>query len=309
MPQPEPTLPCVLVIPAHNEERAIARALDAVHAGALPDGFAWRAWVVVDDGSVDGTVRVVREWAARHPEIPLRLQSDGARLGKTARLEQVHRALVSGGDLDAVCVGLDADSVPDRGAVAALVAPFAARPELAMSSGLDLPAGRRFGTRASVFQRTVTARLARSCGAAVPRAVGRLYAYRVAALRDFHWRDGSMGDDVQMAAWVQGRGLPFLSVWDAVVRMQPAASWRDFYRQTYRARVAGRVLAAMGVAAPRPAAARRLRAFARTAAADPLGAGAYLVARAVAAGMHRVRPAAFRAAWEISPSTKTSVNA
>ncbi|HZS13203.1 MAG TPA: glycosyltransferase [Candidatus Dormibacteraeota bacterium] len=309
MPQPESTRHCVLVIPAYNEERAIVHALDAVRADRLPDGFAWREWVVLDDGSGDATVEVVRDYAALHPEIPLRVCSDGARLGKTARLEQMHRALVEAGHLDDVSVGLDADSIPDRGAVSALVAPFALQPDLAMSSGLDLPGRARLGVRASVFQRNVTARLARSCGAHVPRAVGRMYAYRVGALRDFHWRDGSMGDDVQMAAWVHRERLPFLSVWEAVVRMTPAASWRDFYRQTYRARVARRTLAALGVEAPRAEEVRRLHAFLRTALTDPVGAGAYLIARAVSLGMHRLRPATFRAAWEISPSTKRPVNA
>jgi hypothetical protein len=65
----------------------------------------------------------------------------------------------------------------------------------------------------------------------------------------------------------------------------------------------------MGVAAPQAQQGRRLVAFARTAAVDPLGAAAYVVARAVAVAMHRLRPATFRAAWEISPSTKRPVNA
>jgi glycosyltransferase involved in cell wall biosynthesis len=309
MPQPETARACVLVIPAYNEQHAIVHALDAVLAGPLPPGFAWRRWVVIDDGSSDATVEVVREWARRHPEAPLRVRSDGMRLGKTARLEQMHRELVEAAGDAEICVGLDADSIPDRGAVAGLVAPFAADPALVMTSGLDLPCRSGWGTRASVFQRHVTARLARSCGVHVPRAVGRMYAYRVATLAGFHWRDGSMGDDVQMAAFVHGNGLRFQSVWESVVRMAPAASWRDFYRQTYRARVARRVLGEMGVAAPEAHTRRRLRAFAGNALSDPLGAAAYVVARLVALAIHRVRPAAFRATWEISPSTKRPVSA
>jgi cellulose synthase/poly-beta-1,6-N-acetylglucosamine synthase-like glycosyltransferase len=264
---------------------------------------------VLDDGSADRTVAVVQAWAAEHPEIPLHVRSDGGRLGKTARLELMHAELVAAGRLHDIAIGLDADSTPDAGAVAALVEPFAGNDALAMTSGLDLPGRARWGTHASSFQRHVTARLARSCGAGVPRAVGRMYAYRIGRLHDFHWRDGSMGDDVQMAAWVQQQDLPFLSVWGAVVRMAPAASWRDFYRQTYRARVARRTLAAMGVSAPQVEQRRRLAAFVRTAARRPLGAAAYVIARLVAVAMHRLRPATFRATWEISPSTKRPVNA
>lgn len=307
MPQPDTT--CVLVIPAYNEQNAIVYALDAVLADPLPPGFAWREWVVIDDGSSDATVSVVEEWAARHPEVPLRLRSDGSRVGKTARLEQMHRELVEAAQPGEISVGLDADSIPDRGAVARLVAPFAGDAELAMTSGLDLPGRSGWGTRASVFQRHVTARLARSCGVHVPRAVGRMYAYRVAALAGFHWRDGSMGDDVQMAAYVHHSGLRFRSVWESVVRMAPAASWRDFYRQTYRARAARRVLGELGVVAPEAQQRRRLRAFLRNAITDPLGAGAYVAARLVALAMHRLRPATFRATWEISPSTKRHASA
>jgi len=309
MPQPDEDagVQCVLVVPAFNEEAAIVHALDAVLADPLPPGFSWREWVILDDGSVDRTVEVVRAWSAAHPDVPLRIRVDGRRLGKTARLEEMHRELLDAGRHADVSVGLDADSTPDPGAVAALVGPFATDAALAMTSGVDLPRVARWGTRASVFQRRVTARLARWNGVHVPRAVGRMYAYRVGRLGDFHWRDGSMGDDVQMAAYVHSQGLPFLSVWEAVVRMVPAASWRDFYRQTYRARVARRVLAEMGVVAPEAMNRWRLLAFLRTALVDPAGGAAYLVARFVSFAMHRVRPAVFRATWEISPSTKRVV--
>jgi hypothetical protein len=94
-----------------------------------------------------------------------------------------------------------------------------------------------------------------------------------------------------------------------VVRMAPAASWRDFYRQTYRARAARSTLAAIGVIAPQVQERSRLAAFARTAVADPLGACAYVIARIVAVALHRLRPATFRTTWEISPSTKRPVTA
>ena len=302
MSQPDTAISCMLVVPAFDEERSIAHALDAVRADGLPQGFAWREWVVVDDGSNDGTAAVVRAWAEAHPGVPLRVAGDGLRVGKAARLEQVHRALVDAGHLDVICVGLDADAVPDPGAVAALLRPFAADAELAMTSGVDLPRRARRGMRASAFQRRVSARLARSLEAGVPRAVGRLYAYRVGAFCDFHWHDSGAVDDVQMAAYVHARGLRFLSVWDAVVRMVPAASWRDFYRQTYRPRM---TQGEQAHTVPVPSGRARVHAFVRTGIVDPAGAVAYVVARAMALLMHRARPATFSPTWEISPSTKS----
>lgn len=57
----------VLITPAWNEERFIAKTLDSMVAQTLlPE-----RWVIVDDGSRDRTAEIVEKYAARHPWIEL----------------------------------------------------------------------------------------------------------------------------------------------------------------------------------------------------------------------------------------------
>src|ERR1700722_6069849 len=57
----------VLITPAHNEERFIAKTLDAMVAQTkLPE-----RWVIVDDGSTDRTGEVVDAYAKRFPWIEI----------------------------------------------------------------------------------------------------------------------------------------------------------------------------------------------------------------------------------------------
>ncbi|MBV8193907.1 MAG: glycosyltransferase, partial [Candidatus Dormibacteraeota bacterium] len=295
---------CVLVIPAFNESASIAGALDAVARCELPVGFQWRDWFVLDDGSTDGTSQVVSEWSSAHSEWPLRVVVGVERRGKAARLEQVHSTLLAEGRLDALVVTMDADCVPEAGALARLLQPFAQDPVLAISNGLDLPARVRWGNRASAFQRRLTAAIARASGPWTPRASGRLYAYRVRALRDFHWTTGPVVDDMQLEMWIETHNLRFLSVWDAIVRVTPAASWRDFYGQTYRAFASQAAARRTTAEARRRRAHPRLRPLVAAALHDPVGAGAYLVARIVTAALHALRPGQFQPTWEVSASTK-----
>lgn len=71
-----------IVIPAYNEETRLPRTL-----AQLSNYFATPQWpaenleiLVVDDGSTDGTVRVVEEWASRMPS--LRVVLNGQNRGK-----------------------------------------------------------------------------------------------------------------------------------------------------------------------------------------------------------------------------------
>src|SRR5208283_4643513 len=66
-----------IVIPAYNESARIERTLQRVMA--CVDGQGWDAEVlVVDDGSKDATVEIVRRWMERDPRLHL-VQNDGNR--------------------------------------------------------------------------------------------------------------------------------------------------------------------------------------------------------------------------------------
>ena len=57
----------VLITAARNEERVIEKTLVSVTAQTRPPV----RWVIVDDGSTDGTAAMVRRYAAKHPWIHL----------------------------------------------------------------------------------------------------------------------------------------------------------------------------------------------------------------------------------------------
>jgi len=99
----------------------------------------------------------------------------------------------------------------------------------------------------------------------------------------------------------------------------PAAGFRDFYLQTYRTYASNAIVQRSGPSTPievrrpcvdesrptsREARFVTLRAVGGAVRREPAGLPAYLMARVVAAVIHRARPAPFADAWEISASTK-----
>jgi len=73
-----------IVVPAYNEEAVIGRFIDSVHADVDRPGLTWEA-IIVDDGSADQTVRIVRDAAKADERIRL---VEGAHRGKGAAVRQ-----------------------------------------------------------------------------------------------------------------------------------------------------------------------------------------------------------------------------
>jgi len=55
----------VLITPARNEEKFVAKTLDSMAAQTLPP----EKWVIVNDGSVDRTAEIIESYTARYPWI------------------------------------------------------------------------------------------------------------------------------------------------------------------------------------------------------------------------------------------------
>ncbi len=312
-------LRCVLAIPAHNEEDALAKCLDAIAAAPLPRGATWEEWVLLDDGSTDNTVARWHAWEVAHPELTLRVQHSAERLGKAAELEQLHRLLMARRDPGLVMVACDADTMLDPSAFLHLLEPFFEDPEMAVTWGVALPHGPTNRRRASRFQARLVAAVARRLGPDGIRADGHLFAIRPSMLDGFSWRAELIAEDTQLAGYIRASGLPHRSVCRAVTYTVAARGWRDFYFQTYRGYAAESRLLASGVygrcdvasraETPRPCDRSfqvRVDAFRREAMADPVGAVAYGVARCACAALHRFRsPAEFADAYPISKTTKS----
>ncbi|MCS0638663.1 glycosyltransferase family 2 protein [Streptomyces sp. LP05-1] len=112
-----------VVVPAYNEEERLPATLAAIraHLTAAPD--RWGDWelIVADDGSTDGTARVVSEAAADEPRI--RLERDPVNRGKGGALRRGvlastgRRVLVTDADLATPIEELDrlADALEPAG--------------------------------------------------------------------------------------------------------------------------------------------------------------------------------------------------
>jgi glycosyltransferase involved in cell wall biosynthesis len=297
------TTHCVLVVPAYNESASIARCLTSVRDSILPTGYEWREWRVLDDGSTDGTAGCVHAWAQDNPAIPIRLVTAAERQGKIANVNRCHQQLVAEGHAEDIAVFVDADVTIAQETMGALLSAFE-DVELAAVTGLSLPNRRQLGCRGSAFQIELSANYALERGPNAVRIEGRLYAYRLSALAEYRLARGLIGEDTQLTKFLLDHNLRVRSAYAAVIRVTPAASYIDFYKQTYRAFQAA---AAAGPTFPTSINETTLlagRALLRTARADPVGAMAYLVARVVAALMHRVYRVTFTDQFLPSTSTK-----
>ena len=76
-------LDLTIVVPCYNEESKVAGTLDTISSamGELP-GYSYEI-LVVDDGSTDNTVRVVNEYQASHPDLPIVLRINPKNRGLT----------------------------------------------------------------------------------------------------------------------------------------------------------------------------------------------------------------------------------
>lgn len=75
-----------VLIPLFNEEEYVGEILARVLAAPLPDGYE-REIIIVDDGSVDGSADVVRNFIAEHPEVRIELIRHPRNRGKGAAIQ------------------------------------------------------------------------------------------------------------------------------------------------------------------------------------------------------------------------------
>jgi cellulose synthase/poly-beta-1,6-N-acetylglucosamine synthase-like glycosyltransferase len=104
--------PVSVIIAAYNEEKVILRTVHSI----LDNGYADLEVVVVDDGSTDGTLAVLRENFGDDPRARILTQPNG---GKSAALN--HAIAHSSRE---ILIALDADTIFRRGTIEKLVRHF-----------------------------------------------------------------------------------------------------------------------------------------------------------------------------------------
>jgi cellulose synthase/poly-beta-1,6-N-acetylglucosamine synthase-like glycosyltransferase len=186
-----------VLVPAHDEERVIAHALDALLASDYPsDRFVI---VPIDDRSTDGTWAILEDYAARFPgRVRPYRRAGGSAPGKAAGLEEVGRTL--GGEIHIV---FDADYVPGPRLLRQLAAPFV-DPEVGAVMGRVVPlnVGRSLLPRLLDLERSAGYQVdqqARMNLGLIPQYGGTVGGVRVAALRHVGgWRTDTLAEDTDM---------------------------------------------------------------------------------------------------------------
>jgi biofilm PGA synthesis N-glycosyltransferase PgaC len=163
-------------------------------------------WVIVDDGSSDGTRELAESWAEREPWITV-LRADTPTGGDRARGGRVMRAFESGRALlnepHEFLVKLDGDVELPPGYFAAVGHTFARDPRAGIVGGRVLVPGRSGWEPERVGRHTVH---------------GAIKAYRVACLEDFGGLRASMGWDGIDEYGAKARGWKVIPLPELLVR-------------------------------------------------------------------------------------------
>lgn len=191
-----------IISPVRDERAYLMRTLESVASQSLTP----TRWVIVDDGSVDGTGELAREWAARHPWITVVSRAHQGSGGRGAPVVHAFAAGLAalGSDLDLdFLVKLDGDLSFPPDHFERLIDRFESWPALGIAGGAlyeQTPAG---------------AWIERSISAGSVWGADRMY--RIACWRDIggvapaHGWDGIDEVEAQMRGWLTGtqHDLPF----------------------------------------------------------------------------------------------------
>jgi biofilm PGA synthesis N-glycosyltransferase PgaC len=141
-----------VIVPAHNEETVILRAVESVYRSNYPRLDV----IVVDDGSDDGTLDLVRRFQANHGQGRLRVltqPNQGKAVALNHAIDQAYSDLV---------MVLDADSLLDVNAVSEIVNYFRDPAVGMVASNVKILRGRGILNLAQRFEYLVGHRLKRS---------------------------------------------------------------------------------------------------------------------------------------------------
>src|SRR4051812_12885216 len=120
----------VLITPARNEEAVIQQTLDSVCAQSSPP----ERWVIVDDGSKDGTAEIVQSYVARFPWIELLRRPPHLNRSFAGKVHAFNAGLEQARAVQFDVLGnLDADITFDPDYLGFLMMKFAENPKLGVA--------------------------------------------------------------------------------------------------------------------------------------------------------------------------------
>ena len=226
---PDADLPSITVLlPGYCEERTIGAALDALREVDYPDLEV----IAIDDGSPDGTARVVAEHLPGDPR--LRLLRKEVNEGKAMAMNDA--IAVSRGE---VIVVIDADAQISPGALRAIAAHFVRIPRMGGVTGNPRPINRgtwlaemqvvEFAAQVSLMRR------AQVTWGRILTMSGVVSAFRTSVLADVGLFDPTMDtEDIELTWRIQKRFYDVRYEPRAVVGMGVPVTLRGLVRQRLR---------------------------------------------------------------------------
>ena len=213
-----------VVVPAYNEERVLANCVDSI----LATGYPWLELVLVDDGSTDGTLDVMRRYA-RLPNVTVVSKNNA---GKGAALN-TGLSLVSGD----VVLFVDADGIFARDTITELLRGFA-DDRVGAVCGNDEPVNLdRVQTRllALLTHGTAFVRRALAVIGCLTIVSGNIGAFRRDVLaRVGGFAEGMLGEDLELTWRVHRAGYRVAFVPTARVYAEVPSTVRQLWRQRVR---------------------------------------------------------------------------
>ena len=213
-----------IIVPAYNEQQGIAACVWSLATADYPNLDI----VVVDDGSTDDTAAIVARLAL--PNVRLLRQPNA---GKPAALNNgIHVAQHD------ILVLVDGDTVFERDAVRALVAPFAQAEVGAVAGNTKVGNRRGILGRSQHIEYVMGLNLDRrmfdvlQCMPTVPGAIG---AYRREALEDADGlKDDTLAEDTDLTMAICRAGWRVVYAADACAWTEVPASLGQLWQQRYR---------------------------------------------------------------------------
>jgi len=225
---------CAVLIPAHNEEKVIARTLEAMLRLEYPPDRL--TITVVDDGSEDRTGAIVAGFAVRHPAVRLlKVPADEGGRGKSRALNVALRGVTA--ELVAV---YDADNTPEPDALRLLTASLVRDHRLGAVLGKfrtvnkDVNLLTRFiNIETLAFQSMLQA--GRWMMHRVATLPGTNFVIRTEILRALDgWDEAALTEDSELSVRVYELGYRIKYVPYAVTHEQEPQEWGVFLRQRTR---------------------------------------------------------------------------
>ncbi|HZT44020.1 MAG TPA: glycosyltransferase [Chthonomonadaceae bacterium] len=218
--------PVSVVIAAYNEEKVIARTVQALLDSAYPD----LEIIVVDDGSKDRTAEVVRETFASEPRVRVFRKENG---GKASALNR--GILAARGQ---ILIALDADTLFTPDTISRLVRHFADPRIGAVSGNVRVGNADKLLTKWQSLEYTTSQNFDRrgydllNCITVVPGAVGALR--RAAVMEVGGYTSDTLAEDTDLTWKLRRAGWRIVNDNSALAYTEAPETLRNLAKQRYR---------------------------------------------------------------------------